>query len=131
MSAMGQYRTSRSVKGMSALPPKADIGTQPRDVRFVPKADIERLIANLVGATDQRMRNCNAERLRGFQVDNQFVFGRRLHGKIGWLLAFEDAIDVNRGAAVPFGETGSIGDETAGSDEGAFVVNRRQLVSRC
>jgi len=28
---------------MSALPPKADIGTQPRDVRFVPKADIEEL----------------------------------------------------------------------------------------
>jgi hypothetical protein len=26
---------------MSALPPKADIGTQPRNVRFVPKADIE------------------------------------------------------------------------------------------
>jgi hypothetical protein len=25
---------------MSALPPKADIGTQPRDVRFVPKVDI-------------------------------------------------------------------------------------------
>ena len=24
---------------MSALPPKADIGTQPRDVRFVPKED--------------------------------------------------------------------------------------------
>jgi len=24
---------------MSALPPKADIGPQPRDVRFVPKAD--------------------------------------------------------------------------------------------
>src|SRR6516225_12024812 len=28
---------------MSALPPKADIGTQPRDVRFVPKADITAL----------------------------------------------------------------------------------------
>ena len=27
---------------MSALPPKADIGTQPRDVRFVPIADIAR-----------------------------------------------------------------------------------------
>ena len=25
---------------MSALPLKADIGTQPRDVRFVPKADV-------------------------------------------------------------------------------------------
>src|SRR3974377_2206628 len=27
---------------MSALPPIADIGTQPRDVRFVPKADMVR-----------------------------------------------------------------------------------------
>ena len=27
---------------MSALPPRADIGTQPRDVRYVPKADILR-----------------------------------------------------------------------------------------
>ena len=32
---------------MSALPPKADIGTQPRDVRFVPKADIARLEATV------------------------------------------------------------------------------------
>ena len=30
---------------MSALPPKADIGTQPRDVRFVPIADIQKLRA--------------------------------------------------------------------------------------
>jgi hypothetical protein len=29
-----------SLGAMSALPPKADIGTQPRNVRFVPKADI-------------------------------------------------------------------------------------------
>jgi hypothetical protein len=27
---------------MSALPPKADIGTQPRNVRFVPQADSQR-----------------------------------------------------------------------------------------
>jgi hypothetical protein len=27
---------------MSAIHPKADIGTQPRDVRFVPEADIRR-----------------------------------------------------------------------------------------
>ena len=33
---------------MSALPPKADIETQSRDVRFVPKADIERLALRLV-----------------------------------------------------------------------------------
>src|SRR6516162_6665833 len=42
MSALGQKRTLGQVRAMSALPPKADIGTQPRDVRFVPKADIPR-----------------------------------------------------------------------------------------
>jgi hypothetical protein len=36
MSALGQKRTFRNVRSMSALPPKADIGTQSRDVRFVP-----------------------------------------------------------------------------------------------
>jgi hypothetical protein len=40
MSALGQERTLRHFLSMSALPPKADIETQSRDVRFVPKADI-------------------------------------------------------------------------------------------
>src|SRR5262249_59819616 len=39
MSALGQKRTSESAEAMSALPPKADIGTQSGNVRFVPKAD--------------------------------------------------------------------------------------------
>jgi hypothetical protein len=41
MSALGQKQTFKRLRLMSALPPKADIGTQPRDVRLVPKADIE------------------------------------------------------------------------------------------
>jgi hypothetical protein len=41
MSALGQKRTSLECDGMSALPPKADIGTQSWNVRFVPKADIQ------------------------------------------------------------------------------------------
>jgi hypothetical protein len=40
MSALGHKQTFTHVRLMSALPPKADIGTQSRDVRFVPKADI-------------------------------------------------------------------------------------------
>jgi len=40
MSALGQKRTSQGISGMSALPPIADIGTQSRDVRFVPKATL-------------------------------------------------------------------------------------------
>jgi len=41
MSALGQKRTLKRLHLMSALPPKADIGTQPHDVRFVPEADIQ------------------------------------------------------------------------------------------
>jgi hypothetical protein len=40
MSALGQKQTSRHLQPMSALPPKADIGTQSWNVRFVPIADI-------------------------------------------------------------------------------------------
>ena len=40
MPALGQKRTSEHVRVMSAIAPKADIGTQPLNVRFVPKADI-------------------------------------------------------------------------------------------
>jgi hypothetical protein len=40
MSALGQKRTLRGVRSMSALPPKADIAERDRHVRFVPKADI-------------------------------------------------------------------------------------------
>jgi hypothetical protein len=39
MSALGQKQTLHSEIGMSALPPKADIGGVSSDVRFVPKAD--------------------------------------------------------------------------------------------
>jgi len=40
MSALGQERTFRGNRLMSALPPKADIGAQPWNVCSVPKADI-------------------------------------------------------------------------------------------
>jgi len=40
MSALGQKQTLRRVCAMSALPPKADMVQQDRNVRFVPKADI-------------------------------------------------------------------------------------------
>ena len=40
MSALGHKRTYAVQKGMSALPPKADMCGAIRDVRFVPKADM-------------------------------------------------------------------------------------------
>jgi hypothetical protein len=41
---------------MSALPPKADIGTQPRDVRFVPLADNDRQGSSWGARTNQAGR---------------------------------------------------------------------------
>jgi hypothetical protein len=58
MSELGQKQTLRRSIAMSALPPKADIGTQPRDVRFVPIADSctaakSLLFDHVVGAGEQ------------------------------------------------------------------------------
>jgi hypothetical protein len=41
MSALGQKRTLRHVRAMSALPRKADIEQRSHDVRYVPIADID------------------------------------------------------------------------------------------
>ena len=62
-------------KTMSALPPKADMCGATRDVRFVPKADIVassacQLFDDLVGAGEHRRRECEAERLGGFEIDD-------------------------------------------------------------
>jgi len=45
-----QKRTFERIGAMSALPPKADIGTQPRDVCFVPIADIGTSFDHFIGA---------------------------------------------------------------------------------
>ena len=50
------------------------------------------------------------ERLGCLEVDDKFVFGRRLHRQVGRLLAFEDAVDVASGAPILVGEIRPIGD---------------------
>ena len=45
MSALGHKRTLVRVHMMSALPPKADIGTQSWNVRFVPNSDVGLLVS--------------------------------------------------------------------------------------
>src|SRR5215470_16284721 len=100
MSALGQKRTLKRLYLMSALPPKADIGTQSWNVRFVPKADIlhcgkrTRLFDHLVGARQKGLRQDQAERPGGRQINYQLKLGRRLYREVGRFFALEDAVDI-------------------------------------
>jgi hypothetical protein len=53
------------------------------------------LFDHLVGASEKCGWYFEPERRGGFEIDHQFVLYRRLHRKVAWLLAFEDAINVN------------------------------------
>ena len=89
MSALGQKRTFREVEAMSALPPKADIGTGPlgRGSRTTSRLPVLRrttaagsggLFDHLVGSGEQRRRNVDAKRLRSLEIDHQLEFCRLL-----------------------------------------------------
>ena len=58
-----------------------------------------------------------AERLRGLEVDDRFVLGRRLHRKVGGLGAAQDAVDIGRRLPKHVDAVGPVGHETAGRDE--------------
>ena len=64
MSALGHKQTFAAQKGMSALPPKADMCSALVDVRFVPIADIGHLFDHLIGAGDEVGCNGQTKRLR-------------------------------------------------------------------
>ena len=61
MSALGQKQTCAAQKVMSALPPKADMCSATRYVRFVPKADIRISIPflNFIQWKSKRQVYCN------------------------------------------------------------------------
>jgi hypothetical protein len=52
-----------------------------------------------VGAAKQRQTYSKSERLRGFQIDDQFRLGGLLNWKIGWLFALEPVFSTRQ----PFG----------------------------
>jgi len=76
MSALGQKRTFAVQEGMSALPPKADIGWQRCQVRFVPIADIGfNSITSSPPASKWRLEGC--ESISG-------MLPKRCHRSVAW-----------------------------------------------
>ena len=115
-------------RATSAIHPIATVPRTSLDFRNVPTAEMPASFDHLVGAGEQRRRHVEAERLGGLEVDHQLVLGRRLHRQVGRLLALEDAVDVAGRAPVLVDAIRPIGDQAAGGDEEAFVVDRGQLV---
>jgi len=74
----------------------------------------EFLFDHLVGAQQNRLRHSKPQRLGSLEVEHQLVFGRRLHRKVGWLLALEDAIDVASRAPELVDRIDPVGDQAAG-----------------
>ena len=89
---------------------KADVTLLNFDVRFTPESGHQtavaecllwakmrhRLFDQLVGGDEQTRRHGQAEGLRCFHVDDSFVLGRRLNGKIDRFSAAQDAVDIGR-----------------------------------
>ena len=74
MSALGQKQTFAAQNGVSAIPPKADMCSATRHVRFVPIADISELNSGL--PRHAPLACLEAEGASGLEVDDQLELGR-------------------------------------------------------
>src|SRR5262249_53110455 len=129
MSALGQKQTSEDDRIMSALPPKADIETQSRDVRLCQKrtfctAERTSLFDHLVGASYQRRRHGKAKCLRGLEIDYQLEFGGLNYRQVGRLFAVENTTDVHSCLAVGIELAGSVADQSTSVRVYAIGIDR-------
>src|SRR5260370_34957814 len=76
----------------------------------------------------ERLRDREAERLRGLEVDDELEFGRQLHRQFAGFGALEDEIDVRGCSAVEIGQIDAVGNKTSGRREDPIWVDSRQLM---
>src|SRR6266700_7303274 len=73
----------------------------------------ERSFDHLIGAGDEGRGDVEADRGRGFEIDDQLEFGGQLDRQIGRPGAVEDAVDVTRRALEQDTEIDALGNEPA------------------
>src|SRR5260370_10749876 len=108
MSALGHSRPSHFVPVLNNVRYASDSDHSRYESELTLWAEMRhRLFNHLVGAAEQRQRHCDAERLRGLEVDGEFVLGRRLYREVRRLLALENAIDIRSRTPNDVGSVGS------------------------
>ena len=75
-------------------------------------------------------RDGKAERLRGFEVDEQIEFRRQHDRQVTRLFALQNAADIVAGLSIGVGPAGAVADEAAGFGLFAIGEDRRQGVAR-
>src|SRR6516225_10035065 len=86
------------------------------------------LFNDLVGAGEDRGRDCETKVLRGLEIDDQLEGRRLLDRQIGRLGALQNLSGVNANQAKGSYEVQSIADQAASFDELARLVDRRNAV---
>ena len=66
------------------------------------------LLDHLVGADHQRLRECEAKRLRGLEIDGKLELGGQLNWQVAGFGALENAIDVDLRSSPEVGVIDSI-----------------------
>src|SRR2546429_9816533 len=83
----------------------------------------------LVGATRQRKRDSDAERLGGLEVQEQFNFRDLLDRQLARLCAFENPAGIKADLSICVRTTASVAYQTARCGKLAILENRRHCVT--
>jgi hypothetical protein len=87
---------------------------------------VRHLLDHLVGTGEDRLRQGEAERLGGLEVDRELEMGRLLHGQLAGRGAAKDTNHVIRGAPAQLGKVGAITEETPFSGHPVPLAHCRQ-----
>src|SRR5205085_9691906 len=76
-------------------------------------------------------RNCEAERRRSREIDDQLELGPHFDRQVASLFAFENPPDIHAGAAISIRLTWSVADQAANFGVLALVIDRGQGMPAC